>query len=53
MNVGNRICCSLATMTEMSAPAKNVAELLCDLGLVLRWRTYRGVKSKQTSLHLQ
>jgi len=46
----NRIC--LSTMTEIPVPARNVAELLCDLGRVLRWRTHRGAGNKQASLLL-
>jgi hypothetical protein len=49
----NRICRSLSTMTEMPGPARNVAELLCDLGLVLRWRIRRVDGTKGASLLMQ
>jgi hypothetical protein len=48
MTAENRMC--LSTMTEMPAPARNVAELLCDLGLVLRWREHCGAGTKGASL---
>jgi len=51
MAAENRIC--LSTMTEMAVPARNMAELLCDLGLVLRWRVYGGAGTKRASLPLQ
>jgi hypothetical protein len=40
-------------MTEKPAPPRNVAELLCDLGLVLRFCIYRGAGTKGASLPLQ
>jgi hypothetical protein len=49
----NRICSSLCAMTEMTVPARNVAELLCDLGLVLRWCLHRAAGTKRASLLLQ
>jgi hypothetical protein len=49
----NRICHSLSTMTEMSSAARNLAELLCDLGLVLRWRMRREAGMQRAPLLLQ
>jgi hypothetical protein len=49
----NRICHPLSTMPEMNVPARNVAELLCDLGFVLRWRMRRGAAIQQAPLLLQ
>ena len=42
----NLICRSLSTMIERPVPARNVAELLCELGLILRWRMQRGAGTK-------
>jgi hypothetical protein len=53
MVAGNRICRSLSALTEMPAPARNMAELLCDLGLVLRWRMHREAGTARASLLLQ
>jgi hypothetical protein len=38
----NRFCRSLAATTQASAPARTLAELLRDLGAVLRWRVRHG-----------
>jgi hypothetical protein len=49
----NRICCSLCTMTKASIPARNMAEFLRDLGLVLRWRMRRATRTRRALLLLQ
>jgi hypothetical protein len=36
----------------MPVPARNVAELLCDLGILLRWR-HSGAGTKGAPLRLQ
>jgi len=46
----NLICRSLSTMPQVPIPARNMAQLLCDLGLVLRWRMQRGAGTKRASL---
>jgi hypothetical protein len=53
MVVQNRTCHSLSTMTEMSIPARNLAELLCDLGLVLRWRLRHGAGTERVPSSLR
>jgi hypothetical protein len=40
-------------MIEMSLPARNLAELLCDLGRVLRSTRHRGAGTKAASVPLQ
>jgi hypothetical protein len=40
-------------MTEMSLPARNLAELLCDLGRILRSHRHRRGGTKPASVSLQ
>jgi hypothetical protein len=49
----NRVCHSLSSVTEKAVPARNMAELLCDLGLVLRWRMQSGAGMGRAPLLLQ
>ena len=40
-------------MKEVSIPARNIAELLHDLGVVLHWRLRRAVGTRRALLLLQ
>jgi hypothetical protein len=40
-------------MTKAPIPARNIAELLRDLGLVLRWNMRRATRTKRVLLFLQ
>src|SRR5262249_28120972 len=53
MAAEHRICRSSSTRTELPVAARNVAELLRDLGLILRWGMRRGAGTNRVSLLLQ
>jgi hypothetical protein len=46
----NRICQPSPATTEAPVPARTVAELLCDLGVVLRRHMRHGAKTERASL---
>jgi hypothetical protein len=46
----NRIFCPLSIAFEKPMPARNIAELLCDLGMLLRWRIRRGAGTDRGAL---
>jgi hypothetical protein len=45
--------CSSPTMSNAAIPARNMAELLYDLGLVLRWRMRHATRTKRALLFLE
>jgi hypothetical protein len=49
----NQAWCSSPTMTTAAIPARNLAELLSDLGLVLRWRMRHATRTKRAFLFLK
>jgi hypothetical protein len=49
----NQTWCSSPPMTQAGIPARNMAELLCDLGLVLRWRMRHATRTKRALLFLE
>jgi hypothetical protein len=49
----DKTCCSSPTMTKAAILARNMAELLCDLGLVLRWRMRHATRTKRALLFLE
>jgi hypothetical protein len=49
----NQMYRPLSTMTKVPFPARNLAEFLRDLGLVLRWRMRRTTGTRRALLFLQ
>ena len=49
----NRGFCPFAIAFEKRTPARNIAELLCDLGILLRWRIRRGAGTDRGALRVQ
>jgi hypothetical protein len=49
----NCICRCSSTLTSVSAPPRNLAELLSDLGRVLHWRLRRAAGAKRVFLLLR
>jgi hypothetical protein len=45
--------CPLSMARERPVPARNIAELLCDLGILLRWRIRRGAGTDRGALREQ
>ena len=48
-----RIFCPLSIALERRIPARNIAELLCDLGILLRWRMRLGAGTDRGAPRVQ
>jgi hypothetical protein len=49
----NRLFSPLSIVFEKPIPARNIAELLCDLGILLRRRLRRGAGTNRGALRVQ